>query len=552
MVLSKAPSSFMHPLHGDSMLCSDHHRRSLSTLARSRLFPAALCVGCLLLSGCSGGNAGPVQHDPRPAVEIEATAAVEPEDAVEPQPEDAAAPRVVAVDWPRFLGPTADGKSPETGILTDWGETGPPVVWHRKLGESYGIGTVSQGRYYQFDRVGDRAVLDCLDAETGELLWEFGYPSDYVDHYNYNGGPRCSPIVDGDRVYLFGVAGMLHCVSTGDGDGHEPGELLWKVDTAERFGVVQNFFGVGSSPVVEGDLLIVMVGGSPPDSEDTARYDFRLLEGNGTGVVAFDKLTGEVKYAITDELASYATPRLATIAGRRWCFVFARGGLLGFEPATGKVDFHYPWRSKLLESVNASTPVVVGDEVFITETYGPGSSLLKVRPGGYDVVWSDGPGRDKAMQSHWATPIHHDGYLYGCSGRHPRNAELRCIEWKTGRVVWSQPGLKRTSLMYVAGHFVCITEDGVLRLVKATPEAYTEVARCVLREPGDDTDIAAASGPNSDASDAPAEGPPLLEYPCWAAPILSHGLMYVRGGERLVCVRLRGPSKHKKHTGRAR
>jgi len=463
-----------------------------------------------------------------------------PEDAVEPQPEDAAAPRVVAVDWPRFLGPTGDGKSPETGILTDWGETGPPVVWHRKLGESYGIGTVSQGRYYQFDRFGDRAVLDCLDAETGKLLWEFGYPSDYVDHHNYNGGPRCSPIVDGDRVYLFGVAGMLHCVSADDG------ELLWKVDTAERFGVVQNFFGVGSSPVVEGDLLIVMIGGSPPGSEEIARYDFRLLKGNGTGMVAFDKFTGEVKYAITDELASYATPRLATIAGRRWCFVFARGKLLWFEPTTGKVDFHYPWRSNLLESVNASTPLVVGDEVFITETYGPGSSLLKVRPGRYDVVWSDGPGHDKTMQSHWAAPIYHNGYLYGCTGRHPRNAELRCIEWKTGRVAWSQPGLKRTSLMYVDGHFVCITEDGVLPLVKDTPEAYTEVARCVLRERGDDADIAAAA----DANAHPAERPPLLEYPCWAAPILSHGLMYVRGGERLVCVRLGGP--YNEDTGGAR
>jgi len=182
------------------MICSHHHRRSVSTPARSLLLPAALCVGCLLLSGCSGGNGGPVHHDPQPAVEIETTATIEPEDAVEPQPEDAATPPVVGADWPRFLGPTGDGKSPETGIFTDWGQAGPPVVWHRRLGESYDIGTVSRGRYYQFDRVGDRAVLDCLDAETGELLWEFGYPTDYVDHYNYNGGPRCSPIVDGEQL----------------------------------------------------------------------------------------------------------------------------------------------------------------------------------------------------------------------------------------------------------------------------------------------------------------------------------------------------------------
>ena len=104
-----------------------------------------------------------------------------------------------------------------------------------------------------------------------------------------------------------------------------------------------------------------------------------LAEGNGTGIVAFDKLTGKVKYKITDELASYASLKLATIDMRRWCFAFCRGGLVGFEPATGKVDFEYPWRARILESVNASMPVVVGREVFISETYGPGSTLLHAR-----------------------------------------------------------------------------------------------------------------------------------------------------------------------------
>jgi len=225
-----------------------------------------------------------------------------------------------------------------------------------------------------------------------------------------------------------------------------------------------------------------------------------------------------VRYAITDELASYASPQLATIDGRRWCFVFARGGLVAFEPRTGKVDFHHPWRSRLRDSVNASTPVVVGDEVLICECYGPGASLLRVRPGGYEVVWRDGPRRDKAMQAHWNTPIYHEGYLYGSSGRHSAEAELRCVEWSTGKIVWSQARLRRASLLYVDGHFVCLGEDGVLRLVKATPRAYVEVARATVRESPD--------------------GPPLVRPPAWAAPILSHGLLYVRGDDRLVCLRL--------------
>ena len=421
-----------------------------------------------------------------------------------------------ASDWPTFLGHTGDGKSPETGVLTSWPEGGPPVVWHRRLVESYGIGSISGGRLYQFDRDGPNARLTCMDAKTAEEIWEFEYPTDYMDMYGYNGGPRCSPVVDEDRVYIFGAEGTLHCLQISDGTP------IWRVDTAERFGVVQNFFGVGSTPIVEGSLLIVMVGGSPEESHRLPRGQLDRVIGNGSGIVAFDKMTGKVAYSITDELASYASLKTATIGGRRWCFAFARGGLVGFEPSTGKVDFHYPWRSKKLESVNASVPVVVGDEAFISETYGPGSSLLKVKPGVYEIVWRDElRSREKAMQTHWNTPIYHEGFLYGCSGRHTNEGELRCIDWKTGKVMWSIPRLTRTSLMYVDGHFVCLGEFGHLLLVKANPEKFELVASTMVLDENDER---------------------LLEYPCWAAPILANGLLYVRGKDRLVCLDLRAPA----------
>jgi len=351
-----------------------------------------------------------------------------------------------------------------------------------------------------------------MDARSGELLWKFEYPTDYEDQVGYNNGPRSSPVIDEDRVYIYGAEGMLHCVRAQDG------KPLWKIDTVQRFGVVQNFFGVGSTPVVQGDLLIVMVGGSPAESQSAGRFTMDRVKGNGTGLVAFDKRTGAVKYAVTDELASYSTPQLATIGQRRWCFLFARDGLVRLDPHSGTVDFHFPWRSRLHYSVNASTPVVVGDEVFISEAYGPGSCLLRVRPGGCAVVWCDPPGRDKAMQCHWNTPIYHEGYLYGCSGRYSGTAELRCIQWQTGKVMWSQPGLGLASLLYADGHFVCLSEDGLLRLVKATPERYCELAKAAVREKPD--------------------GPLLIKPPAWAAPILSHGLLYLRGDDRLVCLRL--------------
>ncbi len=421
--------------------------------------------------------------------------------------------RKAGVDWPRFLGPTGDSVSPEIGLVAPWPKEGPRVVWQIPASEGYAAATVSRGRLFLFDRVKDRQRLRCLKSETGDPLWEFEYPTDYTDLYNYSGGARCCPVVDRDRVYILGPEGMLHCLRA------EDGKVIWKKDIVTSFHVVQNFFGVGSAPVIEGDLLIAQVGGSPKDVTD--ERPSLELQGLDSGVVAFDKYTGVVKYHVTDELASYSSPVLATIGGRRWCFVFARGGLLGFEPSTGKVDFHYPWRAPILESVNASNPVVVGDRVFISETYGPGAALLEVKPGGYKEVWTDADKRrNKSMQCHWNTPIYVDGYLYGCSGRHTDNAELRCIELATGKVMWSVPDLKRSSLLRVGDHFVCISEDGALRLLKINPKEYEEKSLAELKRTENGEEV------------------PLLQYPTWAAPVLSHGLLYLRGRDRLVCLEL--------------
>lgn len=424
--------------------------------------------------------------------------------------------RLDGSDWPSFLGPTGDSISTEKRILTPWPKMGPPILWHRRLGEGYGMPAISRGRLFVFDRAGDRARLNCWKSETGEPLWAFEYATDYQDLYGYNGGPRCAPIVDGDRVYIYGAEGVLHCLRA------EDGKLIWRADTIADFRVRQNFFGVGSAPVIEGDLLIAQVGGSPKDDPaPNARFSPR---GADSGIVAFDKYTGKLRYHVSDELASYASPVLATIDGRRMCFVFARGGLVAIAPTTGKVEFRYPWRARILESVNASNPVVTGNRLFISECYGPGSALLEVKPGACKEIWTDQDKgiRDKSMRCHWNTPIHVGGYVYGCSGRHTEEAELRCIELASGKVMWRKRGLTRTSLLLVDNHFICLGEDGILRLVKVNPNQYEEVSSVELRAPRDDGN----------------RGEPLLNEPCWAAPILSHGLLYVRGADRLVCLEL--------------
>lgn len=401
-----------------------------------------------------------------------------------------------ASDWPGLLGPARDGKSPEKGLRLPWPPGGPRVVWQLALGEGFGACAVADGRAFVFDRHGGQARLTCLKSRTGEELWRFEYAIDYSDRHGSGDGPRCCPVVDGDLAYIFDPAGLLHAVRVSDG------KPAWRKDTSKDFDVEPNFFGVGSTPVVEGELLIALVGGAK------------------AGIVAFDKRTGEVKYKVTDEPASYASPMVATVKGRRWGFVHGRDHLVGFDPASGKVDFLHEWRAPMRESVNVCNPVVAGDLVFVSEAYGMGSSVVRVRPGGCEEVWKDGRKRDKSMACYLGTPVHVDGHLYGSSGQGKSEAELRCVELATGKVKWSVPGLTRCALTYVDGHFVCLGEEGVLRLVKADPERYEEVAKAVP---------------------ASAAGEPLLSAPAWAAPVVSHGLLYVRGRDRLVCAELLKP-----------
>ncbi len=422
-----------------------------------------------------------------------------------------------ASDWNDFLGPERNGKSQEKIDITPWDKTGPPVVWHQRIGTSYGAPTVANGRLFIFARHGDMARLTCMESTTGNELWRFEYPTDYKDMYGYNNGPRCCPVVDEDRVYIFGAGGMLHCVSVSDG------ESLWEVDTMAQFHVVQNFFGVASAPAVEGELLIVQIGGSPPGSPRDIWGANGRPAPNGNGIVAFNKHTGEVVYQIADELASYASPIFTTIDDRRWGFAFLRGGLVGFEPQTGEIDFHYPWRHPKIESVNASSPVIAGDLVFISESYGIGSSVVKVHPGGYAVVWKDRASRrNKSMELHWNTAIHHEGYLYACSGQRTNGAELRCVELKTGKVAWSQRVDERASLLWVNDHFIYLGEYGRLMLLKCTPEKLEVISQVV---PTDE------------------KGRQLVKYPAWAAPVLADGYLYIRGKDRLICFDLRSSTE---------
>lgn len=426
----------------------------------------------------------------------------------------------IGEDWAEFLGPRGTGISGETGLLDKWPEAGPPVVFKKRLGEGYAAPSILGNRLVIFHRKGTEEIVECFTADKGEWQWRHTDKTSYVDPYGYNDGPRCAPLLAGDRCYTFGAEGLLTCLNLDDG------ERIWQRNTAKDFKIPQAFFGVGATPILEENLLIVMVGGHPK-----------------SGVVAFDAANGKTAWEAVspasfppaairiqrdrppEKLASYATPVAATIRGKRHLLCFMRPGLVSLDPKTGDENFSFWFRSPLHDSVNAARPVVIGNEIFLSAAYETGAVLLTVGKDGKSVtpVWRD----VDAMQTHWSTTIHHNGFLYGFSGRHQPGSTFRCIELKTGGLRWKteddnaddepdpKAGLGKTppkfygrgSAILADGKFIVQGETGVLALVELNSREFHEISRIKYPE---------------------------LGYPSWIAPVLSRGRLYVSGSRRVL------------------
>lgn len=430
--------------------------------------------------------------------------------------------RKTGIDWPRMLGPNYDSHSPETGILKSWPNNGLKVVWTADTGVGYGNGVASQGRWFQFDRYGDVERLSCLNAETGEFLWKWESPVQYRDPYGYNNGPRCSPIVDGNCVYVFGVTGTLACL------GVEEGRLLWSHDTNNEFNVSLNFFGVGASPLIFQNHILVMIGGSP---KDKAAGDPSNAKPAGSAMVAFDKKTGKEVYRVGNYLASYSAPVVQKIEGTDVCLALVREGLLTFNPIDGSNPVFFPWRSKTLESVNAASPVVWNDHVVVSECYELGSVFLKLQDRKLEPRYRDGANRkDQVMRAHWSTPLLDGNMVIASSGRNEPDTDLRCLVLQenadgakpiTPSVRWTNRNRDRMTGLIVDKHALMLGESGALQLITLDPEKLSVVAEMQLAQIKD-----------------PRDGRELVQTPSWAPPVLSHGLLYVRGTDKVVCLEL--------------
>jgi outer membrane protein assembly factor BamB len=244
---------------------------------------------------------------------------------------------------------------------------------------------------------------------------------------------------------------------------------------------------------VAGKLVLVNLGGS-----------------GGAGITAFDTESGKLAWKATDHEASYSAPVLMDSAGERLAVFFTRSGVVGIDAQAGKVRFEYPWRSRQQASVNAATPLIDGDRVFVSASYNTGAVLLRVKPGGVEKIWSG----DDSLSNHYATSVLSEGYLYGYDGRQESGPRLRCVEFNTGKVAWTRESFGAGSVLKAGSSLLLLLDTGELVLADASPSRYVERARAQVLGTG-----------------------------TRAYPALADGFLLARDKTQLVCLDLR-PEKN--------
>jgi outer membrane protein assembly factor BamB len=386
-------------------------------------------------------------------------------------------------DYPQHLGPSRDGRISGEGVAAAWPAAGPPELWRLPVGEGFAGPAVSDGKLVLFHRVDDREIVEAHDAATGERLWSTGYPTSYRDDFGFDEGPRAVPTIAGGRVFTFGAQGVLQALDLATG------ERLWMIDTHERFAVPKGFFGAASAPLVAGGRVMVNVGGA------------------GAGVVAFDVAKGEVLWTATEHGASYSTGVIAPLGGVTVALFFTREGLVEIDPADGRVRADFRWRSRSAASVNAATPLVIDERVFLSASYNTGAVLLARGDDGFTPVWSS----DDVLSNHYATSVRHRGYLYGYHGRQEYSPSLRAVELATGTVAWSVDRFGGGSILLAGDTLLILREGGELVLAEASPAAFAPIARARI-----------------------------LTGTVRAYPAVAGGILYARNERELVAVRLGG------------
>jgi outer membrane protein assembly factor BamB len=384
-------------------------------------------------------------------------------------------------DWTCWRGANGDGRSTMTGILTDWSQ-GLEKKWEvdylcqHSSSVTWSAPVIQGNRLVVCGRDKDKDLVFCLNPEDGGLIWKTDYPAKAGT--SYGTGSRATPWIDDERVYTFGRSGDLVCWNLKDGS------KLWHRNVNDEGGE-EPTWGHSTSPLVTDRLVVVNGGG-------TAR------------TIAYDKLTGNVAWKSGSGQAGYAGLQTIPIDGQPVLLTFHGKGLAALAPEDGKELWNITWETKY--DVNATTPVIAGDRVFITSGYGTGCELLQVSTTNASVIW-----KNTAIASHHSDPFIVNGHIYGYSGISTQNkGSFKCVELETGTEKWATKEMGWGTCVYVEGFLLCCDIKGNLFLMKPDPEKFIKV-----------TGMPKALGKVKGAA--------------WTVPVLANGNLFLRFKQKLVC-----------------
>ena len=386
-----------------------------------------------------------------------------------------------STDWPQWRGPERNGVSRETGLLREWPRSGPAVVWSAsQLGVGYGSVAVAGSRVFVQGMKNRQSVVTSLDRAAGKAAWSVALGS--AQENDRGSGPRSTPTVDGDRVYVLTETGDLVCLLVADG------KVVWRRNILREFNGRNISWLISESPLIDGDRIIVSPGG------------------RNAGMVALDKMTGTtvwVSKELSDE-AGYASSVVADVQGVRTILTLTGNAGIGVRATDGKVMWRYG--NVANNTANITTPIYSNGKVFFTSAYGTGGALLGLRATG-DSVSAQEIYFTRNMQNHHGGVVLVDGYLYGFN-----NSILTCLEFETGKVMWRDRSVGKGSVAYADGRLYVLSEDNVVGLVEASPKGYRETGRFSIADQG---------------------------WPSWAHPAISDGRLYLRNQNVLASYELR-------------
>ena len=393
----------------------------------------------------------------------------------------AVAAQAPSTDWPQWRGPERSGVSRETGLLREWPRSGPAVVWSAsQLGTGYGSVAVAGSRVFVQGMKNRQSVVTSLDRAAGKAVWSVVLGS--AQENDRGSGPRSTPTVDGDRVYVLTENGDLVCLLVADG------KVVWRRNILREFNGRNINWLVSESPLIDGNRIIVSPGG------------------RNAGMVALDKMTGTtvwVSKELSDE-AGYASSVVADVQGVRTIMTLTGNAGIGVRATDGKVMWRYD--NVANNTANITTPIYSNGKVFFTSAYGTGGALLGLQVTGESVSAQE-IYFTRNMQNHHGGVVLVDGYLYGFN-----NSILTCLEFETGKVMWRDRSVGKGSVAYADGRLYVLSEDNVVGLVEASPKGYRETGRFSIADQG---------------------------WPSWAHPAISGGRLYLRNQNVLASYELR-------------